>query len=321
MRFSASLSGVVMLAALILTASCAVTPVRAPEQTGREPGAAPEPGVVTPARLSAGKPCPAGTIALVNRTLSSVRSLEATLNMGISVDDPPFSTRVQAGLIADNESNFRLRAYLGPVCVLDGAVSADSVWAYLPTDALVLVGTFEEALRSAPDGELAYVLAAVSLKDVLFPSVFDPDSCRTFKLDRKTCQVEERVTRRVVGRVREIYARPGGEPTPAHLRFQTEVGERTGKVEPRSGRLKELRLVNDAGSLARSELTAVYSDYKRTADGVFPHRIAVEFPGLGADLNLSFDRVQVNPAIPADAFRMSIPDGVTALTFNQLGGQ
>jgi len=304
-----------LLAVLLLTASCAVAPPPEPG-AGAEPGVSPLPGVVTRILPATGQPCPAGTISLLNRGLASVRSIEATLSMGVTVEDPAFATRVQAGIVADDGSNFRLRAYLGPVCVLDAAVAGDSVWAYLPGEATMFVGTVEEAVRSTPDSDMAYVLAAVSLREVLFPSPFEPDSCNAFKLDRNTCRIEERVVGRVVGRVREVYPRVDGGPIPAHLRFQPEVRERTGTVEARKGRLKELRL-RDGGGVA-NEVIATYSDYRKTGKGVFPHRIAVQFPGLGAALNLSFDRVQVNSSIPAEAFRVSVSDGVNILIFNQL---
>jgi len=331
MRFPACLA--IAVGALLLAASCAVAP-----KTG------PGPGAVSGAAPSAGRPCPAGTISLVNRGLGAVHSIEASLNMGISVEDPAFATRVQAGLVADDDSNFRLRAYLGPVCVLDAAVAQDSVWAYLAGDAAMFVGTVEEAVRSTPDSDMAYVLAAVSLREVLFPSPFIPDSCSTFKLDGNTCQIEERVTGRIPGRPREIYPRADGGPIPAHLRLQPEVRERAGTVETRKGRLKELHLLSGGSAgwgagragggagegggagvggsagegVTAYEVSAAYSDYRKTGKGVFPHRIAVEFPGLGVSLNLSFDRVEVNPSIPAETFRVSVPDGVNILTFKRL---
>jgi len=326
--------------AALLSTSCALAP-----RPGPTPGAAPA------GAPSAAKPCPAGTISLLNRGLSSVRSIEASLNIGISVEEPAFATRVQAGLAADDDSNFRLRAYLGPVCLVDVAAVGDSVWAYFPSDAAMFVGTMEEAIRSTPDRDMTYVMAAVSLRDVLFPAPFVEDSCSTSVLDRSTCLVTEHVTGPTtedrVRRPRELYQRPGGEPVPARLRFLPWLRERTAAVETRKGRLKELNILgsgeagenaktgtggsSSAGDAApdvtapdgdyrktRTEVTAAYSDYRKTGRGVFPHKVAVEFPGPGIRLTLSFARVEVNPAAPAETFHVSISDGVTVHTFNKL---
>lgn len=295
---------VCMTAALLLAASCAVGP-----------GPASGPGGVPARQPSPDRPCPAGTVSLVNRGLMGVHSIEATLNMTVSVKDPPFSTRVQAGLVAEKESRFRLRAYMGPAFVLDVAIARDSVWAYLPGNAEVFAGRVLEAIHAAPDSGVAYALAAASLGEVLFPAPFVPDSCKTTRLDATTCRLEERVPGRVWGEAGEVYPAAGDRPNSANPRYYFEVLGRVASVELGKGRLRELHLLHGRGA---EQVSATYSDYRKTGKGIFPHQIAVEFPGIGISLNLVFDRVKVNPTIAENTYRVDVPEGVNVKRFNEL---
>ncbi len=299
----------VALTALLLAASCAVALKPVP---GGEPVSGPR--AVTAGQPSIGKPCPSNTVSLANHSLSAVRSIEATLSIGVSVKDPSFSTRLQAGLVADRDSRLRLRAYGGPMCVLDAAVALDSVWVYLPGSAIVVTGTVNEALHAAPDSGVAYVLAGAVLREVLFPSAFTPESCEVSRLTRTTCLIEERVPGRIPGALGEVAPLAGVQPASVP-RYYFEAWKRSGSVEVGTGRLRELRLWNARGV---EDFSARYDDYRKTAGGVFPHRIAVEFPVLGLSLILSFERVRTNPSIAAETFRVETPDGVNVLRFREL---
>jgi hypothetical protein len=200
------------------------------------------------------------------------------------------------------------------MCVLDAAVVLDSVWAYLPGSAMMVRGTVNEALHAAPDSGVGYVLAGAALREVLFPSPFMPESCVVSRLTRTTCLVEERVPGRVSGAAGEAATMPDSRST-ASTRFHFEAWERAGSVEARTGRLRELRLRNGRGD---EQFTARYDDYRKTAKGVFPHQIAVEFPGLGLSLNLSFERVNTSPRVSAGTFQVEAPEDVTMLTFREL---
>jgi hypothetical protein len=236
--------------------------------------------------------------------------------MTVSMKSPPFSARVQAGLVADKQSRFRLRAFTGPISVLDVAVSRDSVWAYLPGNSVMFVGTVREAMHSAPDSGVAYVLAVASLRELFFPSPFAPESCRTERLDRKTCRLEERVPGTFWEEAADVDPAAGSRTHEAGWGAYPEVRDRVASVELRSGRIRALSLLNGEGA---NQVSVSYSDYRKTGKGTFPHGMAVEFPNLGIALNLAFDRVQVNTAIAETSFKVAVPEDVKVVRFNELG--
>ncbi len=300
---------VLLVAMPLVSVSCAVRPAPSEGPTGRLPGD------TAPDRVPSREPCSQAAVSLLNRNLSAVGSVKATLNLTISTQEPHFSTRVQAGLLAAKPNKLRLKVYAGPVNVADLATDGDSIWVYVPPRALLVLGTVEEALRSTPDSESANILLVIGLREVLFPGPLGSARAwrlsHTSKLDRKTCGAAEDL--------------PGswgivGLSGPESLQVNRAGVRREVVFDSRKGLLKEMRLTGaDSGEL----MQAVYADYRKSGKGLFPHDISVAFPAMGLRLRFGFDRVEVtprsdDPSFGQSPFRPETPQGTLVRQMSEL---
>jgi hypothetical protein len=74
---------------------------------------------------------------------------------------------------------------------------------------------------------------------------------------------------------------------------------------------------NDAGAVA---LSARFSDYKKTPQGLFPSRIFIEAPPLGQKIDVHFEEPELNEALPADLFVQQKPVHAEELPLEAQGG-
>jgi outer membrane lipoprotein-sorting protein len=68
------------------------------------------------------------------------------------------------------------------------------------------------------------------------------------------------------------------------------------------------------------ELSAAFSDYRQTPQGMFPSRILIEAPGQGRKLDIRFDEPEFNLAFSADLFSQQKPVHAQELPIEALGG-
>ena len=74
---------------------------------------------------------------------------------------------------------------------------------------------------------------------------------------------------------------------------------------------------DDAGAVA---LSARFSDYKQTPQGMFPSRILIEAPEQARKLDIRFDEPELNVALSADLFSQQKPVHAQELPIEALGG-
>jgi outer membrane lipoprotein-sorting protein len=67
-------------------------------------------------------------------------------------------------------------------------------------------------------------------------------------------------------------------------------------------------------------LSARFSDYKKTPQGLFPLRIFIEAPALGKKIDIHFEDPELNEALPADLFVQQKPVHAEELPMEALGG-
>jgi hypothetical protein len=67
-------------------------------------------------------------------------------------------------------------------------------------------------------------------------------------------------------------------------------------------------------------LSARFSDYRKTAQGLFPSRIFVEAPPQGRKLDIRFEEPELNAALPAELFFQDKPVHAQELSIEALGG-
>jgi hypothetical protein len=73
------------------------------------------------------------------------------------------------------------------------------------------------------------------------------------------------------------------------------------------GRLQAAKRFDDHGSTIWS---ARFDDYRELGDQAFAFQVALSFPRVGAEAEIQFKQVELNPDLPADVFVLSVRPGV-----------
>ncbi len=60
----------------------------------------------------------------------------------------------------------------------------------------------------------------------------------------------------------------------------------------------------------REETRVSYNKFRKTDSVIFPTEIEIEAPGENSRIGLSFRKIEINPPLSLDLFRLSIPPGV-----------
>lgn len=226
-----------------------------------------------PARIAGEKvPCSTKTIDLLRKGAPNVRSVKATIDAYLAIEEPHRSEKLQVGLAAQRPGRVRLNIYAGFLNLLNIAADGDSVWAFLPSTSILLAGSVEEAagqaLLPAPT-----VLVLDAVRTLLFPDSFCVIECKSEEVAKGRCRFEE----------------------------DSEEGKRIGIVETGTGRLLSLDFVGQDGT---ERLKVNYGNYKRSSGIFFPQEITILLPSDGVRLRLVFNRVVLNRDMDEGVFRL-----------------
>jgi outer membrane lipoprotein-sorting protein len=225
--------------------------------------------------------CPASALELLKENAETIQTVKATLQIRVSMEEPGFVGRVQAGLAAQRPDKARVKVYAGFSEMLDVAIDGDSLWLWVPPKSVMLAGSVEDAAAPFAAGVLVG-----ALREALFPERFCSGNCSSHWVGRGVCRVEEDLA----------------------------GGSRLSFVEVKSGRLRELLLLNADGD---EWLDVRYKNYKQSGKMSFPSRLEISFPMAKLKMRLTFDRVRLNSPVEPGSFRLKLPAGTTVREFRE----
>jgi outer membrane lipoprotein-sorting protein len=208
-------------------------------------------------------------------------TVKGTVQISVSMEEPGYSGRVQAGLVAEKPDKARLKIYAGFANLIDLVVIGDSLWAFLPPRSVLVKGSVYDT-----DVPLEVGTFIVALKEALFPGTFCSRDCSAERSEGGTCRIEEDF----VG------------------------GRRICFVETKSGRLRGIHLIDAEGE----EWAEVrYRNYRRSGKIRFPRDIEISFPQAKLRMKFLFDRVKLNSPIEKDTFKLDVPPGTAVRGFEE----
>lgn len=88
-------------------------------------------------------------------------------------------------------------------------------------------------------------------------------------------------------------------------------------VDPKTLRVVEISKTD----LKSGEIRILFSRFKKAGSATFPREIEIEVPETDNRIGLNFRKVEVNPLLGPDLFRLPIPPGVEVVEIDDAGGQ
>ncbi len=115
--------------------------------------------------------------------------------------------------------------------------------------------------------------------------------------------------------LREIPSREDGsisyDPQRRHYRLTIPPSSRwatqTFWIEPKTLRIIE---VSSTDVLSGDEIRIFFSQFRKTGSLNFPREIRIDVPAINNRIRLRFQKIEINPLLPSDLFRLSVPPGV-----------
>lgn len=97
---------------------------------------------------------------------------------------------------------------------------------------------------------------------------------------------------------------------PPSRRWETQ----TFWIEPKTLRVVE---VSSTDRFGRDEIRVFFSQFRKTGSFTFPREIRIDVPVSNDRIQLGFRKIEINPFLPSDLFRLSVPPGVEVVEISE----